>query len=129
MIEQTEMVVTGWHYHPPSGDVDQTRILNNCWLDVQRKNAPTKKGLACRFTCQFTYENEMILEYVGEDSYVIDLEDKIDLNELRTMIANSFSKFTEKFEIRKMTTILYNQFITPINEYNLNLQAILPILE
>jgi hypothetical protein len=129
MIEQTELIVTKWQYDPPAGEIDQTRIYNNTQLDVQKKKAPTKKGIAHRFTCQFTYENQVILEYVGEDSYVIDFEDRIDINELRKMVANSFSKFSEKFELRKMVTILYNQSISPINEYNLNLAEILPLLD
>src|ERR1700712_1595051 len=98
MIEQTELIVSEWHYHHPSSAVGMEKISQTISLDVMKKTASTKKGIACRFTCRFSIEDETILEYVGEDSYVIDLEDMVDKNELLTMIRNSYSKFKEKFD-------------------------------
>lgn len=129
MIEQTELIITEWNYHPPSGSNDtDDKILSYTGLDVMKKRAPTKKGIACRFTCHFVIGNETILEYVGEDSYVIDLADVIDKNELLTMIRNSFSKFKEKFDLRKFGTILQDRTLAPLDETNINLDAILPLL-
>ena len=129
MIEQTELVVTKWHYHEPSRPIGAEEYIPGILtLDVQKKRASAKKGIACRFSSRFTYENETVLEYVGEDSYVIDLEDVIDKNELLRMIRNSFSKFSEKFELRKLGTALQNQSLRPLNESMINLDAILPLL-
>jgi hypothetical protein len=130
MIEQTEMVVTEWHYHPPSGiPVADKDIQAFTELDVMKKRASTKKGIACRFTATFIFEKKTILKYVGEDSYVIDLEDVVDRNELLRMIRNSFSKFKEKFELRKMNTVLYNIPLRPLDESKLDIDAVLPLLE
>jgi len=84
MIEQTELVVTKWLYHPPLKSIaeEPEKLSSSISFDVMKKRAATKKGIACRFTIQFVYENETILEYVAEDSYVIDLQDVIDKNEL-----------------------------------------------
>lgn len=129
MIEQTEMVVSSWHYHPPAGPVDDNDDIRNFTsLDVMKKRASTKKGIACRFTCKFVLNEKTILEYVAEDSYVIDLEDVIDRTELLTMIRNSFSKFKEKFELRKLNTVLYNRSIRPLAESKIDLDAMLPLL-
>ena len=130
MIEQTELIVTEWHYHPPSQPVAPGKnITQSISFDVMKKRAGTKKGLACRFSCRFTLENEIILEYVGEDSYVIDLADKIDKAELLTMIGNSYSKFKEKFDLRKFGTSLQGQSLRTIDENKFDLDPILPLLE
>lgn len=130
MIEQTELVVTKWHYHPPvNSNEDGKKISNFTSLDVMKKRAGTKKGIACRFSCRFFIENETILEYVAEDSYVIDLADKIDKNELLTMIRNSYSKFKEKFDLRKFGTVLLNKSLSALDETKIDLAAILPLLE
>lgn len=129
MIEQTEMIVTEWHYHPPSGlPVVDREIQSFTELDVMRKRASTKKGIACRFTARFVFENKTILTYVGEDSYVIDFADVVDKNELLEMIRNSFSKFKEKFELRKLNTVLHNSSIRALDESKMDLNAILPLL-
>lgn len=129
MIEQTELIVSEWHYHPPVNFSEATdKILSYTSLDVMKKRASTKKGIACRFTCHFVIENETILEYVGEDSYVIDLADVIDKNELLTMIKNSYSKFKEKFDLRKFGTILQGRTLAPLEESNIGLDTILPLL-
>ncbi len=129
MIEQTEMVVTTWHYHPPSKPItDATKIVSLTHFDVMRKRASTKKGIACRFTCQFAIDEDIVLEYVGENSYVIDLEDVIDKNELLRMIRNAFANFKEKFDFRKLGTVLTDQTLNPLNEAVIEIDAILPLL-
>jgi len=129
MIEQTELIVTEWNYFPPPGFNETTdKILSFTSLDVMKKRAPTKKGIACRFTCYFVIGQEKILDYVGEDSYVIDLPDLIDKHELVRMIRNSFSKFKDKFDLRKLGTILQDRTLAPLEESSINLDAILPLL-
>ena len=129
MIEQTEMVVTTWQYHPSSKPFTwETKIVSFTHFDVMRKRATTKKGIACRFSCQFTIDEECILEYIGENSYVIDFEDIIDREELLQMIRNAFAHFNNLFEIRKQGTVLANQTLSPLNESNIDLDAILPML-
>ena len=129
MIEQTELVVSEWHYHPPVNSIDAVeKISDFTSLDVMKKRAATKKGIACRFSCRFVLENETILEYVAADSYVIDLADIIDKNELLTMIRNSYSKFKEKFDLRKLSTVLRDKSLRPLDEMKIDLDAILPLL-
>ena len=130
MIEQTELVVTEWYYHPHVNSIEvEKNISNFISLDVMKKRAANKKGIACRFSCRFIIENETILEYVGEDSYVIDLADEIDKGELLTMIRNSYSKFKEKFDLRKLGTVLQNKSLTALDETKIDFEAILPLLE
>jgi hypothetical protein len=131
MIEQTELVVSKWLYHPPSNMVedDGRKLTSSVTLEVMKKTAPTKKGLACRFTIQFVFDNETILEYSGEDSYVIDLDDVIDRKELRTMIRNSYSKFKEKFDVRKLGTVLKNKTLLPLDETKYDLDPVLLLLQ
>jgi hypothetical protein len=130
MIEQTELVITGWHYHPPEKAIGPDgKLSGSLSLDVMKKRASSKKGIACRFSCGFVIENETILEYVGEDSYVIDLADIIDKTELRMMIRNSYAKFKEKFDLRKLSTILRDKSLTPLDESKIDLDAILPLLD
>ena len=129
MIEQTEMIVTEWHYHPPAGrPVIDNEIQGFTSLAVMKKKAPTKKGVAFRFTARFVFEGKTILDYIGEDSYVIDLEDVIDKNELLKMIRNSFSKFKEKFELRKLNTVLHSSSIRSLDESKIDLDVILSLL-
>ena len=116
MIEQTELIVTRWHYQPPVKSMAaQEKISNFTSLDVMKKRAGTKKGIACRFSCRFVIENETILEYVAEDSYVIDMGDIIDKSELFKMIRNSYSKFKEKFDFRKSGTVLWNKSLRALD--------------
>ncbi len=130
MIEQTEMVVTEWNYTPPAEPLDPEETVSNfTTLDVMKKRASTKKGIACRYTCNFVYKKETILEYVGENTYVIDFEDKIDKNELLRMLRNAYTKFDEKFQLRKISTILNDAALTPLDESSINVDAILPLLE
>lgn len=129
MIEQTEMVVTKWHYTPPAEPIaEDAAILGFTSLAVMRKRAPTKKGIACQLTSSFVFNNTTILEFVGEDSYVIDLDDVIDKGELLNMVRNSFSKLEEKFDLRKLGTILHNRALQPLNETRLELEPVLALL-
>ncbi|MBZ5857294.1 hypothetical protein [Flavihumibacter profundi] len=129
MIEQTDLVVNEWIYIPPVNIPDSGgNITSQVTLEVMKKTAPTKKGIACRFTCRFVNESDAILLYVAEDSYVIDLADKVDRNEILRMIRNSYSKYTDKFEFRKLGTILENRKLPVLEEHNIDVDAIVPLL-
>jgi len=130
MIEQTELVVTKWQYQPPVNSIEgePEKLLSSISFDVMKKRAATKKGIACRFTVRFEFENKTILEYAGEDSYVIDLQDIIDKSELQRMIRNSYSKFMEKFEFKKFGTILRDKSLLPFDETKYDLDPILDLL-
>ena len=130
MIEQTELIITKWQYHPPSKSIEEVpeKLFSFISFDVMKKRAATKKGIACRFTIRFVYENEAILEYVGEDSYVIDLQDIIDKSELQRMIRNSYSKFKDKFEFKKLGTVLRNKSLLPFDETKYDLEPVLLLL-
>src|SRR6188508_1032801 len=131
MIEQTELVITKWQYHPPVNSIedDPEKLFSSISFDVMKKRASTKKGIACRFTVRFAFENKTILEYVGEDSYVIDLQDIIDKSELQRMIRNSYSKFNEKFEFKKLATVLSNKSLLPFDETKYDLNPVLLLLQ
>lgn len=129
MIEQTDLVVTTWEYHHPDKPIGSgEKLFSSVWLDVMKKRAPTKKGIACRFSCRFTFEDQPLLDYIAEDSYVIDFEDIIDKHELLRMIRNSFSKFKERFDLRKLGTALEDKTLRPLDESQINLDAILPLV-
>jgi hypothetical protein len=130
MIEQTELVISKWLYQPPVNSIEEAggKLTSYITLDVMKKRTATKKGIACRFTCEFVFEKEMILEYVAEDSYVIDLQDVIDKNELKVMIRNSYSKFKEKFDLRKWGTVLLNKTLLPFDETKYDLDPVLLLL-
>ena len=130
MIEQTELVVSKWEYLAPLVPaVADEYYSDHTYLDVQRKRAPTKKGIACRFTCVFTLNEQVVLEYVAQDTYVIDLDDVIDKNELFSMIQNAYSKFSEKFDLRKLGTVLQNSSLRALEEEEMNLDSLLPQLD
>lgn len=130
MIEQTELVVSKWDYHPPiTPPAAGEYYADFTYLDVQRKRAATKKGIACRFTCVFKLREEKVLEYVAMDTYVIDLDDVIDRNELFSMIQNAYSKFQEKFDLRKLGTVLQDSSLRPMEESEMNLDELLPQLD
>jgi len=129
MIEQTELVVTEWIYIPPVNPADTgENIISKLSLEVMKKTASTKKGIACRYTCKFMNGQDTVLLYVGEDSYVIDLSDEIDKNEVLNMIRNSYSKFKEKFEFRKLGTALQNKSLIALDESRIDLGTIMPLL-
>ena len=131
MIEQTELVITKWQYHPSETSIEENpeKLFSTISFEVMKKRAATKKGIACRFTVRFEFENKPLLEYVGEDSYVIDLEDIIDKNELQRMIRNSYSKFNEKFEFKKFGTVLRDKSLLPFDESKYDLDPILALLQ
>ncbi|MEP7255651.1 MAG: hypothetical protein ABI666_07725 [Ferruginibacter sp.] len=129
MIEQTDLVVSKWIYHPPVNPIEaEEQLTSYITLDVMKKRAPTKKGIACRFSCEFVFEKKTILEYEAADSYVIDLADIIDKNELQTMIKNTYNKFKEKFDFRKLGTVLQNKSLIPFDEKMYELDPILLLL-
>ena len=128
MIEQTDLVVDEWIYVPPHTLDAIDKITSDLALEVMKKMAPSKKGLACRFTCRFVQGKDSILLYIAQDSYVIDLEDKIDSTEIRKMIANSYSKFKEKYEFRKLGTVLHNTPLNAFDENNMDISEILSLL-
>jgi hypothetical protein len=130
MIEQTELVVTKWQYNPPVKSIEgePEKLFSTISFDVMKKRAATKKGIACRFSIRFEFENQTILEYVGEDSYVIDLHDIIDKSELQRMIRNSYSKFKEKFEFKKLGTVLRDKLLLPFDETKYDLDPVLELL-
>ena len=128
MIEQTELVINKWQYQPPLNALDTGELTSFLTLDVMKKSTVEKKGLACRFTCQFVFEKQTLLEYVAGDTYVIDPGDVIDKNELRTMVANCYMKFKEKFDLRKLGTVLENQTLVAFDESRYDLDPILLLL-
>jgi hypothetical protein len=131
MIEQTELVITKWQYHPPVNSIesDPEKLLSSISFDVMKKRASTKKGIACRFTVRFQFENKTILEYVGEDSYVIDLQDIVNKSELQRMIRNSYAKFNEKFEFKKLATVLRDKSLLAFDETKYDLDPVLALLQ
>ena len=130
MIEQTELIVSKWHYRQPSESIEEEpeKLFSFISFDVMKKRTATKKGIACRFTVRFVFETETILEYVGEDSYVIDLQDIIDKSELQRMIRNSYSKFSDRFEFKKLGTVLRDKSLLPFDETRYDLEPVLLLL-
>ena len=128
MIEQTDLIVTDWNYMPPDSPASLEKVSSYITLDIMRKSASGKKGLACRFSCRFVNETDTILIYVGEDSYVIDLEDIVEKEEILKMIRNSYSKFKEKFDFRKLGTILNENNLRPLDESHIELEVIYQLL-
>ena len=129
MIEQTELVITSWIYNEPARALTMEDIVENfISIDVQRKRNSIKKGVAFRFRTLFVFENETILDYSGEDSYVIDFEDVVDKAEVISMVRNTYNKFTEKFDFRKTGTVLQNRSIRFLDESTINFDAIVPLL-
>jgi len=129
MIEQTELVITKWYFHLPNISNNPEQLNNITTIDVMQKRNAIKKGIACRLNCQFTNSDGPVLDYVAEHSYVIDFDDIIDRNELLKMFRNSFSNFEEKFQFRKLGTILNNEKLRPLDETLIDLDAILPMLD
>lgn len=122
------MVVTEWHYHEPFEAGNDAKLSSDTSLDVMRKRAYGKKGIACRISCVFTLAGQTILECAGEHSYVIDLEDQVDKNELRKMFRNTFQQFKEKFDLRKLGTVLRDTNLKELDEFMIDYDSILPML-
>jgi len=123
------MVVSQWYFHLDNISNTAEQFSNTTTLDVMRKRNAIKKGLACRLHCRFANSQGPVLDYVGEHSYVIDFEEVIDRNELLKMFRNSFTGFEEKFDLRKLGTILQNENLRPIDEKVIDVDAILPLLD
>ncbi|MES1220875.1 MAG: hypothetical protein ABUT20_35570 [Bacteroidota bacterium] len=129
MIEQTPLVVNEWIYMPPSDLSDGgNKIVSHLSFDVMKKRTLTKKGIACRFSCRFTKGIDTVLLYVAEDSYVIDIADVIDKTEVLRMIRNSYSKFKEKFDLRKMGTVVQDIPLSLLEEHKIDINSIVPLL-
>lgn len=130
MIEQTELLVSKWEYDPPLNTLEDTpdKLTSYITLDVMKLRAASKKGIACRFTCEFVFEKRTLLEYVAANTYVIDLPDLIDRNELQTMIRNTYSLFKDKFDIRKLGTALQDKTLLPFDESRYDLEPVLALL-
>jgi hypothetical protein len=129
MIEQTELVVTEWIYLPTTVSTDnEVKITSQTGLDVMKKRNDIKKGIAVRLTSKFSIGKDPVLLYVAEHSFVIDFEEIIDKNELVRMFKNSFTQFNEKFDIRKLGTLLQNCALSPLDESKIDFEAILPLL-
>ena len=129
MIEQTALEITTWDYKGFSRPIEETEYIpSEVSLEVMKKRNSQKKGIALRFTTKFTLEKEIILECSGEHSYVIDFEDVIDENELINMIRYSYQNFKEKFDFRKVSTILQNRSLQSLDESEINLDGIIPML-
>lgn len=129
MIEQTEMIVTKWYFNLLNISNNLSHITNSTTIDVMPKRNAIKKGIACRLSCQFVNEVGLILDYVAEHSYVIDFDDVIDKNELLKMFRNSFTGFEEKFDLRKLGTILQNEKLRTLDETVIDLDSIIPLLK
>lgn len=129
MIEQTELTVTAWNFHLSNISNNLHELSNTTTLYIMQKRNALKKGIACRLSCRFVHGEEPILDYVAEHSYVIDFDEVIDKNEVLKMLRNSFSNFEEKFEFRKLGTILQNEKLRPPDETVIDLDRILPLLK
>lgn len=129
MIEQTELIITKWHFHLTNISSNPEQLNNTTTMEVMQKRNAKKKGLACRLNCRFTNSDGPVLDYVAEHSYVIDFDEIIDRNELLKMFRNSFSNFEEKFEFRKLGTILQNEKLRQMDEALIDVDAILPLLK
>ena len=129
MIEQTELVVTKWQYTPlPHFNDAVDELTNKVTFEVMKKTSSEKKGIACRFSCIFYFEAAIILDYVAENSYVIDFEEVIDKKELHTMIRNTYTLFNQKYDLRKLGTILQNKSLKMIDETSFELESVLRLL-
>lgn len=129
MIEQTEMTVTAWNFHLSNISNNLQGLSNTTTLFIKQKRNSLKKGIACRLSCRFVHGEDPILDYVAEHSYVIDFDEVIDKDELLKMLRNSFADFEEKFEFRKLGTVLQNEHLRPPDESVIDLNSIIPLLK
>ena len=129
MIEQTPLVVVEWIYLDP-GIIDKEKdvIANSTSFEVMKKLKGDKKGLACRFGTLVTVNGKIYLNFIAEDSYVIDMADIVDRKELITMITNSYSKFEAEFNKRKFTTAFISYTLSPFYAEKVDVDTILPLL-
>ena len=129
MIQQTEMIVTGWHFHLPNISNNLPQLTNTTTMDVMQKRNAIKKGIACRLNCRFKNGDDPILDYTAEHSYVIDFDDVVDKQELLRMFRNSFSDFVERFDFRKLGTVLQYEKLRPMDETVIDVDTVLPFLK
>lgn len=123
------MIVTKWEFNLSNISNNLQQFTNTTTLYLMQKRNALKKGIACRLSCRFVHDEEPILDYVAEHSYVIDFDEVIDNNELLKMLRNSFAVFEEKFDLRKLGTILQNEYLRPMDETVIDLESILPLLK
>jgi hypothetical protein len=128
MIEQTEMIVTKWYFHLSNISNSLEQLTNTTTMDVMQKRNSSKKGIACRLNCQFKNGDEPILDYTAEHDYVIDFDDVVDKPELLRMFRNSFANFEERFDLRKLGTVLQNESLRPMDETIIDADTVLPLL-
>jgi hypothetical protein len=129
MIEQTPLVVAEWIYLDPGNITEGKDVLaNTTSFEVMKKRKGDKKGLVCRFSSLFTVNSKISLNFIAEDSYVIDMADMIDKKELVTMISNSYSKFEAEFDKRKFTTAFISYRLSPFYVDKVDFDAIIPLL-
>jgi len=57
------------------------------------------------------------------------VEDAIDRAELLVMIGNSFTKFKEHFDFRKLGTLVQGSSVSPLNEKMMDLDPVLFLLQ
>ena len=129
MIEQTEMIVTSWHFHLHNINTGLEQLTNITTMDVMQKRNALKKGIGCRLNCLFKNGDDPILDYTAEHSYVIDFDDVVDKQELLRMFRNSFSNFEEKFDFRKLGTVLQYEKLRPMDETVIDVDTVLPFLK
>jgi hypothetical protein len=122
------MMVTCWHFHLANISNNMKQLTNTTSIDVMQKRNALKKGLACRLNCRFMHGDKPVLDYSAEHSYVIDFENIIDKHELLKMFRNSFLIFEEKFELRKLGTVLHDEKLRPPDETFIDLDSVLPLL-
>ena len=130
MIEQTPMVTVEWIYLDP-GNIDKEKdvVANTTSFEVMKKRKGDKKGVACRCSTLVTVNSKIYLDFIAEDSYVIDMYDSIDKKELITMVSNSYSKFEAEFNKRKFTTAFISYTLSPFYPEKVDLDTILPLLQ
>lgn len=59
----------------------------------------------------------------------MDLDEVIDRAELLVIIGNSFTKFNEYFDFRKLGTLVQSSSISPLNETMMDLDPVLLLLQ
>ena len=130
MIEQTPLVTVEWIYLDP-GIINKEKdvVTNTTSFEVMKKSKGDKKGLACRFGTLVKVNDKIYLNFIAEDSYVIDMADVIDKKELTTMISNSHSKFEAEFNKRKFTTAFISYTLSPFYVEKVDFDAMLPLLQ
>ena len=110
MIEQTKLVIGKYLYQPLVSimEDEEEKLPSFIEFDVIRKRAIKKRDLPAGLPCGLFIIIKSSWN-MAEHSYVIDLQDVIDMNEFEGMIRNSLYKFNEKFEYRRFGTLVSNK--------------------